>query len=884
MYFFLSSQVKNKKKTLCLDQFKKKALRFVSRLFTIIMNSRPAAKKLKLRHNPFVDVSANRDYNDDSDQDSDQDSFGPKREIVRKTITKTAKKTVIDDDDEPDLSDEGEPDVEGLVNDNDDEASVSTSTSIHFSTNPGKFGKNFMELKVRSRPVSKRHSNRQEDQDLDEILNVENEMLAERNIETMGNKSQSSEGNFSYNNRSDGDNDDDDTGSHASQQTNNELINRGQHPVLLFAHMIKWMQGVGDDTSYTYSFDYILKIVQDYAGIIFDFAQMGIDMIVWTCIVQVACVCGKWTMREEVFDEAKERILLENLTLDDVEKWFGFMKETMFLIEVKIDPFKSERPLEPVLYITKACVELLKSFEARFRSSFHPSLSEMVSNFKSNPQYFQNTAVTQFMKDAPKGQPYSRFLAEIMEILMHTKARILGDSVFVPVFHNGQKTFAFRRHSSISEFVHAQFSFVKNVHLLELTMQGVHIPKNAIEYIETHPEPVHCPRLVQNRTCWSFNDCIYDGTTDEFLKYGSTDIPDDLVTAKFINQDVYSVLMEDDQEKYQDYLDIPTPILDKFLHYQFRKNNSTAVEKEEEIQVERFFLAMIGRLFRNLGSSDCFQVAPFIIGVAGSGKSQIINQVQRVYEAGLTGIVQSDIQEKFGLESLMGKYVITSCETSKKSMINQQLFQSMVSGEAMAINKKNHITENLPAWQIPILMAMNKFPATWQDNSCSLFRRIVCFYFRNPPIKKDPSMEKNFPNELAMFIIKCNKAYLDIVNRSLGSNKSLDDIMPQTLSANRDELMEVMNPLMRALNSNELFEYDSSENPSYRCEFNVAKRAITDFLKQTDNVVVRDLDEDSLSAYFATFNVVTSKQIEVQAGRRVTRTVFIGVRIKEATQ
>lgn len=73
----------------------------------------------------------------------------------------------------------------------------------------------------------------------------------------------------------------------------------------------------------------------------------------------------------------------------------------------------------------------------------------------------------------------------------------------------------------------------------------------------------------------------------------------------------------------------------------------------------RWFFTMIGRSMYDIKELDDWQVMLFIKGIAGTGKSNIMNYVlQQFYEKTHVGIISNNIEEKFGLGTLVNNFVV----------------------------------------------------------------------------------------------------------------------------------------------------------------------------------------------------------------------------------
>lgn len=59
-----------------------------------------------------------------------------------------------------------------------------------------------------------------------------------------------------------------------------------------------------------------------------------------------------------------------------------------------------------------------------------------------------------------------------------------------------------------------------------------------------------------------------------------------------------------------------------------------------------------GRMFYDVNERDTWQVIPFLKGVAGTGKSFIINILLSIFDPKDVGILSNNVEEQFGLAPL----------------------------------------------------------------------------------------------------------------------------------------------------------------------------------------------------------------------------------------
>ena len=210
-------------------------------------------------------------------------------------------------------------------------------------------------------------------------------------------------------------------------------------------------------------------------------------------------------------------------------------------------------------------------------------------------------------------------------------------------------------------------------------------------------------------------------------------------------------------EDTDDWYHIPTPTLQSIFDYQ---------EFDEE--VSRWIYVFLGRLLFNLGELDNWQVALFLEGVAGSGKSTITKIVKKFYETVDVGVLSNNIEKKFGLSSLKDKLLFLAPEIKNDFGLEQSEFQLLIEGGDMQLPvkfKDSHYIE----WKIPGLFAGNE-PPNYTDNSGSISRRLVVAKFHKKVNNKDSDMDAKLAKELASIIKKSASAYLSAVNRYRGQD------------------------------------------------------------------------------------------------------------------
>jgi hypothetical protein len=208
----------------------------------------------------------------------------------------------------------------------------------------------------------------------------------------------------------------------------------------------------------------------------------------------------------------------------------------------------------------------------------------------------------------------------------------------------------------------------------------------------------------------------------------------------------------DNYDDTDDWYEIPTPNFQNILDYQ-----------EFPEDVSRWIYVFMGRLLFDLGELDNWQVALFLEGVAGSGKSTITKIVKNFYETCDIGVLSNNIEKTFGLSSLRDRLLFLAPEIKGDLRLEQSEFQLLIEGGDMQLPVK-HRESHYIEWKIPGLFAGNE-PPNYIDNSGSISRRLVVAKFHKKVHDKDPNLDQKLLKELPAIIKKSACAYISAVNQ-----------------------------------------------------------------------------------------------------------------------
>ena len=226
-----------------------------------------------------------------------------------------------------------------------------------------------------------------------------------------------------------------------------------------------------------------------------------------------------------------------------------------------------------------------------------------------------------------------------------------------------------------------------------------------LAYFETDDDPAF-PRLDRDkmRAVYSFRDGVYVAKAGDnggrFYPYGT--VPMGTTACKFIDEDfllpawnkVVPPRARPGEAAFASmaWTELPTPALQHILDCQ-----------ELDHDVCCWVYAFLGRMLYSLGDKDRWQIAPFVKGVAGSGKSTLGQLVKLFYDPSDVGILSNNIQKQFGLWDLYEKLVVLCFEVKHDFRLDQAELQSIISAEELCIARKCRDSVTV-RWKTPLML------------------------------------------------------------------------------------------------------------------------------------------------------------------------------------
>ena len=398
------------------------------------------------------------------------------------------------------------------------------------------------------------------------------------------------------------------------------------------------------------------------------------------------------------------------------------------------------------------------------------------------------------------------FFIKLLEIANYRK--VDEDCWVQEVSSSGFPTQAWKKHMSIQEFL---FKCITKEKCWD-QWQYLTNPKDNAEHIVRHlvmSEQADFPSLVVERTKWSYDDGIYDVSTDTFWAYEEQD--DWIEQGQRLQQyrraqnwgDAYTITPPSASTMSVRYIKTP---------FRFRINPeieatfdplSIALPEMDTIfssqnlspDTSMWCLIMLARLFFKVGERDKWQVVFFIKGVAASGKSTLAKLIRYLYPGNLTSTLSANIEPKFGLSAIYKGLICVCAEVREDFGLNQADWQSAASGEEVSIAIKNK-TAIQHLWDTQLFFLGNELP-DYKNASGSVARRIFMIEFNNA-IRNggDPLLFEKLISNIDLFHRKSSRLYLDTV-RKYGNRDIWDQsTTPKMLS---DQIYSFKNNMRRGV-------------------------------------------------------------------------------------
>lgn len=396
-----------------------------------------------------------------------------------------------------------------------------------------------------------------------------------------------------------------------------------------------------------------------------------------------------------------------------------------------------------------------------------------------------------------KATAYQKLLLKVLRKIKKNGYRRYRDDCYEERMFNSHKTLAWKCKCSIADMVYqtADKDFGNFEEWLLLTSKSS-TARDVIRHL-TECKDAQFPDIKKDRHVWSFQNGFLDGYAwneetqrieCRFYPYGTSwegsRLNATTVSAKYFD------LPLDPHDHLDDWFDIPTPWFQSMLDYQ-----------RFEPEVARWMYVAGGKLCYDVNEIDGWQVIPFLKGIARSGKSTIITKVfKKFYDAEDVKTLSNNMERKFGLSSICEGLMYIAPEVKGDLCLEQAEFQSIVSGEDVAVAQK-FAKAKMIEWKVPGVLGGNQIP-NWSDNSGSVLRRLLTWNFGRTIEQADPHLDAKLHQEMPLILLKCVRAYLDYAQRY--ADQDIWNVVPEYFKNIQSQVAMVTSALMNFLNSGKL--------------------------------------------------------------------------------
>jgi hypothetical protein len=442
--------------------------------------------------------------------------------------------------------------------------------------------------------------------------------------------------------------------------------------------------------------------------------------------------------------------------------------------------------------------------------------------------------------------PFINLRDEVLQIAAREKLRKLDGHVWRPV---PGCPCAYEEAETLADFLNVSLRRSAAYHARP-AMQ-----RELLDYLVNY-NPDDMLNLVSERDLLSFSDGILVVSELRFVPYGTPEFDASCLKDKVARHHIKLPYAPPGS---------PTPLFDSILTYQFPPEVINALH------------VMLGRTLFPIGMLDNWQVMPWLIGTAGTGKSIVLEIVAAMFSSAMTATMSSTNEFVFGLDGKYDKHVLIGRDLSRSmsSALSQEMLQCMVSGERISVPRKNRLAANV-VWNVPMIFASNMFP-DYKDNGGQIIRRLVAFFFRRPVIVSDPSLRNRIiESELPAIVTKVLAAYLGAVREH--ANVSFWSWCPPQLLMAQREVAVATSYVRRFLSLTE--DDDESEtnsgdrvffvkDPTVSTSLRFVKTAFNDFMRKNYPGVRTDEVIDRATIELAGFVVEEAKNSCKACGRSV---------------
>jgi hypothetical protein len=482
--------------------------------------------------------------------------------------------------------------------------------------------------------------------------------------------------------------------------------------------------------------------------------------------------------------------------------------DTLGILTMEDEDFTISRRINRIIDQLDDAWQIIYRYNRTVQRVEFPTWAE--ATVKSDPTIFRTSIF-----DVEKLNTFQKALTTVLKELYESNIKRYRGYCCTQIKYNGFDTRAWNQKETIKEYVNRIAPKESRFELWqELTHNGTGIIDQVIKHLGNCCD-MQFPEIVKDRHVWSFRNGIFigkewSGITETyktaFYPYDSKEastLDPSIVSCKYFDSDF------EDYSHVKDWKKIPTPYFDKVLNSQ---------EFPEEAC--NWMYVMGGRLTFCLNDIDKWQIIPFLKGIARSGKSTLITKVfQKFYEPTDVKKLSNNVEKRFGLSGIYDGLMFIAPEIKGDLNLEQAEFQSIVSGEELAIAVKFETAKNI-TWDVPGILGGNECP-NWKDNSGSILRRLMTWHFKKQIRDEDtdPLLELKLEKEMPIILQKCVRGYLDYAQKY--QDQDIWNVIPEYFKEVRKSVATVTNALEHYLQSDKV-QFNSG-GLKYMCPIDIFK-------------------------------------------------------------
>jgi phage/plasmid-associated DNA primase len=476
--------------------------------------------------------------------------------------------------------------------------------------------------------------------------------------------------------------------------------------------------------------------------------------------------------------------------------------------------------------------------------------------------------------ETSKNSPYQNLLLYIFGKIKELEYAKYQESIYKKKIVNGNFTYSWVKVDTIKNFIVNSCNMRTNYEQWKnSTAGGNNNIKAADQYITEYTGP-EIKNIEKDRHVHAFKNGVYIskinvGTeyepiwSDKFIKYGekSEYLNNDTVASKYFDLEFNNYDEIPDEDFYEIMKDCP--VFKSILDYQkFSK------------EVQKWMIVFIGRNLFNINEIEKWCVIMYLLGMAGAGKSTIIEKIiAKFYDEEDIKMMSNNIEKKFGLKPLCSAKIVIAPEIQADCSLEQTEWQLLTEGGKLTPAEKNKNAETI-TWCPPVPMAGNSVPA-YKNNCGQQSRRTVIWKFWRAVVDTNTHLEKELEKEIPTIMKMSVKGYLWAVNKY--KKKGIWKILPKYFQENQEEMDENTNTLLNFLKSSKVAMSEKLYVPE-----KIFKQAFNDHCRE-NNLTKSQFTVDFYSGPFAKNGISVIKKARKKyppnSDNYTHGTFFLGVNV-----